>query len=446
MKEIKGNTGGKKAQDQVCRVSYILNNEQPVRSTIIGDRPFFYMDFDCGADEEKFIDGGEFAIFESEIESLKNDIQAFEKYAEKFTQSPNQVLMDFESAQSELSSPVSFAVENTEIRDVTNLLRSCRTGKAYLDFADSQGVILKYSAQVDGAAYERKGKAILVNPALDTADRILLAARELRRHWQHRQGALINPLLFHPDKAVLVNRAQNADLAVAMVRIAWELQLSGYKDAWMRIENSSMADLGRSLAQEAFMDFRTLNNGQASAAVFESWFLSERCRNEDRKLIKQMLADYQGYVFDNDSARKNITPSLISALGAMPFGKNYLAQHAPTILADPVFTDVRDRSNANFLWFIKFERSFRESEQELQSLSEPAASGVRSKAPSQQDANYEKGIPSAEIIRLFPEERKDGDKESASGKILPPKTGPERIKGKNKSGAKIVYLRRWSRK
>jgi hypothetical protein len=116
------------------------------------------------------------------------------------------------------------------------------------------------------------------------------------------------------------------------------------------------------------MDFRTLNNGAAASAVFEAWFLSERCRLEDRKLIQQMLADYQGYVFEGDQGSQQVTAELIAALGAVPFGKNYLAPFVSTIMSDALFTDVRDRSNANFLWFIKFERSFREAEQELQSV------------------------------------------------------------------------------
>ena len=71
-------------------------------------------------------------------------------------------------------------------------------------------------------------------------------------------------------------------------------------------------------------------------------------------------------MFDMETDAQMITPTLISALGSMPYGKNYLSDHIDIIMNDPIFTDVRDRSNANFLWFIKFERSFKETEQELQ--------------------------------------------------------------------------------
>ena len=170
-----------------------------------------------------------------------------------------------------------------------------------------------------------------------------------------------------PDQAILINRAQHADLSISMIRIAWELQLAEYKETWKRIENSSLADLGRAFAREAFVDFRSLNNGAACAAVFEAWFLSERCRYHDKKLIQIMLADYQGHVFGSQQASRNISIDLICSLGEQPFGKNYLSTHAQMILSDPVFTEIRDRSNANFLWFIKFEQSFRETERHLQS-------------------------------------------------------------------------------
>jgi hypothetical protein len=134
----------------------------------------------------------------------------------------------------------------------------------------------------------------------------------------------------------------------------------------LRLENSAMEDLARALAREAYLDFRTLNTGSAAAAVFEAWFLSDRCRLEDRALIQTMLSDYQGYVFENEQASRSITGDLLVALGSQPVGKNYLTPVMNSLLSDPLFTEVRDRSNANFLWFIKFERSFRDAEQELQ--------------------------------------------------------------------------------
>ena len=110
------------------------------------------------------------------------------------------------------------------------------------------------------------------------------------------------------------------------------------------------------------------------ALFFETWFLSDRCRVEDRRLIQAMLADHQGTVFDADAPMQAVSRELIAALGSVPFGKNYLAAHASTIISDAVFTEVRDRSNANFLWFIKFERSFRETARDVPGTEQPMAS------------------------------------------------------------------------
>jgi hypothetical protein len=246
------------------------------------------------------------------------------------------------------------------------ILSQSRYGAELLAFAQKHDVTLKISNHVDGVFYDRDGSQILINANIEKVQCTFALIRALRMHWQHRQGTLVHPLSFHPDHAILVNRAQLADLSVAVIRTAWELKLSDNKDFWFEVENSDLADLGRAFAREALVDFRTLNSGKASAAVFETWFLSERCAHHDKILIQKMLSDYKGYAFDHAETSKLISIDLICRLGEQPFGKNYLASYAQMILNDSVFTDVRDRSNANFLWFIKFERSFAEVEQELQ--------------------------------------------------------------------------------
>jgi hypothetical protein len=164
----------------------------------------------------------------------------------------------------------------------------------------------------------------------------------------------------------LLNRIQQADIACAVVRTAWELNLSGHKGAWARILTGSSYDLAAGFAREAIADFRSLHNGAAAHATFERWFFSGRCKDVDRKLIQSMLADHHGLVFDNPQVSKMVTSDIIARTGDMPIGKNYLTGLVEMILSDPLFTEVRDRSNANFLWFIKFERSFRASEDNVE--------------------------------------------------------------------------------
>jgi len=449
-KNILGFTG---KSDRVCRVAYTINNYQPVTSTIIDEQPLFYMDYEMAEDE--LLDAADLNILENEIKELQREIESLDRFAAQGEGDLEKTFDEF------LACEKSFCVKGecseTDVVDLVSLKRTLtksRLAAAYLEFAAEHGVELYTSSQVIDAHYDRKAGKIFLNADLPMDDMVLMAARELRRHYQHRQGALINPLLFHPDNAVLVNRAQVADLSVSMVRVAWELQLTGEKGAWERMEASSMGDLARSFAREAYMDFRTINNGVAAAAVFETWFLSERCRNEDKKLIKQMLADYQGYVFDLEEAVSSVTPTLIAALGEMPFGKNYLAVHADTIMADPIFTDVRDRSNANFLWFIKFERSFRETEQELQTHNPGSADGVRYEAYDNQidrDLDHAtrkagpQGHEAAEIVSLYEEDGGDTqDANPAKGKKRLAAKKNRKAKGSQPGGAEIVYLRRWS--
>ncbi|MGB4107515.1 MAG: DUF6782 family putative metallopeptidase [Alphaproteobacteria bacterium] len=432
---------------QACRVAYTLNNSQPVSCTIIGSQPLFYMDFETNVDdEETLFDDAELRVLEKEIASLKKEIDVFERFSGNFVRDDGRTRALLAADRDAVTKRTESKNEIT-ISEIEAALGKSRMAAAYIDFAKTNNVSMAHSAQIEDAFYDRQRGTILIHPRFDLADQLLLAARELRRHWQHRHGALIHPLMFHPDSAVLVNRAQVADLTVSMIRVGWELQLSGIKEAWERLENSPMGDLCRAFAYEAFLDFRTLNNGQAAAAVFECWFMSERCRIEDKNLIRQMLADNQGYVFDEEQSGKILTPALISALGSMPYGKNYLSGHAQTIISDPVFNEVRDRSNANFLWFIKFERSFRETERELHNEFETAATGVRRGISRIQDSNNDRA-KDAEIVELFPGQNHGapqgaGDKSGKSGNILAPKPSAKRNKSKA-SGENVVYLRRWS--
>lgn len=432
-------TGKKTAGERICRVSYTLNNEQPVISTIIGDQPLFYMDYDVDyEDDDMLFDAAEAKILEAELQSLQSEIKSLDRFSDEFTFLPEE---RFDRFLEDKESFTSVKTNKTDdVAALENILSQSRLAAAYIESAKAHNVEIRFSGQVHDAFYDRKAGEILINSNLEFVDQILLAARELRRHFQHRSGALIHPLMFHPDNAILVNRMQSADLTTSMIRIAWELQLSSYKDAWERIEKSSMADLGRAFAREAFLDFRTINNGQAAAAVVESWFLSERCRQEDKKLIRNMLADYQGYVFDQEEAEKSITPALIAALGEMPFGKNYLSAHVETLMNDPIFTEVRDRSNANFLWFIKFERTFRETEQELQTSSEHTADDIRQAAFLKENQGKNNGTagPTGEIVQLYTQQQSDAGEPAKGGKRLSKKDN------KPNQSAEIIYLRRWS--
>ncbi|QQG36407.1 MAG: hypothetical protein HYS17_01030 [Micavibrio aeruginosavorus] len=371
-------------------LAYTLNNYQPVRCTLIGDQPLFFMDYEGSFEADRFEPalGEEFAdlnAIERGVEKLQERVmRALESEQLPFSgkaelDHAEEMVALFLKDSAEATTAGSSLVMGEDADYILAQINKSRFGAALIATARRYETKFVLGGAVSTALYDRRQNTVFINPALNDTDQILLLTRELRRVWQHRNGALVHPLTFHPDQAVLVHRAQVADLCVAMIRIAWEQQLSGLSGPWERLEASSMEDLARAFAREAYMDFRTVNNGEACAAVFEAWFLSERCRQEDRRLIQQMLADYQGYVFDNINPSTQVTSELILALGSQPEGKNYLAPYVSAIMADPLFTEIRDRSNANFLWFIKFERSFRETEQELQTLETNPVSGARQK-------------------------------------------------------------------
>jgi len=435
-----------------CLVAYTINNQQPVISTLIGEQPFFYMDM--GPEEEMMdLDDDDMDLLAGELEKLKREIEVYDRLSSHIEDKDSDVFEKFLDNKEDYEE-TSKTDKASDIESLLEILSSSRTCQDYLKLAEKHDVKIIHSAQCEDAHYDRAAKIISINPNILIEEQALLATRELRRHWQHRQGAMINPLTFDPDNAILVNRVQIADLSASMIRAAWEMQLSGHKNIWERIEFSPMADLGRAFAREAFLDFRTLNNGMATTAVFEAWFLSERCLHADRNLVKAMLADQGGHTFSLEGHSRNVTPSLIAAVGEMPFGKNYLAPHVYTIMEDSIFCDVRDRSNANFLWFIKFERSFRETEQELQANKELNTHGEfdtvsdrnnhsETSRSQSQDLNYgtqpvfsnRQDQNQAQIVELFP-----GALDAADSSK---KSRPLSKRSKNNSGisADIIDLR-----
>lgn len=345
-----------------CRFAYTIGTAQPVRCSWISDQPLFYADYqDVADDEEYLLDDPIMEALERDIADLRDKTNAYDVVSREFAEPENHIQSLF-SQDADFISTV-YTASESNLQASLDLLHQSRLASQFISFAQLHGIAIRETSQIVDAAYDKTANAVLVRADLDMPTKVLLMVRELRRMWQHRNGAGLHPLSVHPDYAVLMNRAQQADLVVSMVRVAWELQLAGYKDAWVRVENSTLSDLGRAFAREAIADFRSINNGMAARATFESWFLSERCRKADRSLIQQMLADYQGYVFsDQVETSRLITLDVTKALGKMPFGTNYLEAVSTQIINDPVFTEVRDRSNANFLWFIKFERSFTEVE------------------------------------------------------------------------------------
>jgi len=385
-------TESKKHKNRKVRIAYTLNNTQPVMCTMVSDQPFFYIDEEIQGDDDylfadEFSDEMDSALGDvcaddptliKELLLMKNKIDAYEKMSTPNNEidSRDDVLASFKT-QGEETFSVSQADTSTSVNEIISLIEQSNSAKFYLEFAAQNNLQIEQSTQTEKIYLDVPAQKLLVSTNLTLCDGVILLTRELRRFWKTKNNAMMNPLDFHPDHAVLINRAQNADLDGAVIRVGWELRLANEYDVWNRIENSFYADLARAFAREALSNFRTLNNGKAQAVLFETWFLSNRCSAADKKLINMMLSEYKDYVQNNET---QATPfDILCRLGEQPLGKNYLSSYANMIVEDTLFTEVRDRSNANFLWFIKFERDFGEAEkiaeQQLQSSDISKTSG-----------------------------------------------------------------------
>lgn len=331
-----------------ARVAYSFNGIQPVLCSYVGEDPLFYVDqltsYELADNAGELLENGPSYCFETLDQKLDNFASACEGFLENTSSDHNQY-----------------------IQTALNVLEDSRFCAAMLTELKDMEVTIEMVNMSEAAYYLPTTKTIYVNAALAQTDMVLALSREIRKSWHHlKSGALIDPLLFHPDHAVFLNRALQADLAHAMIRTAWELMLDGHREVWSRLEHSAYADLVHGFVREAQRDFRVLNSGVAAANVFENWFLSDRCRATDRTLVDRMLANYKGAEFDNEGFSRLVTARWIESLGQVPMGKNYLAAATAAILGDPMFFEVRDRSTANFLWFVKFESSFSAAEKEAE--------------------------------------------------------------------------------
>lgn len=372
-----------------------------VLCNILGDQPLFYIDY-VDAEEADFEDPMNLLMSEetqydtNNLDNLRRRIGRLEGATAHIDSYVREDVERAFDAAANLDTAASITVG-----DVMNAMKQSALACNLLEGCKKRDLSLHMNASVDTAIYDRDQVSIHINPRLPAAIAALMATRALRQAWLHINGAMVSPLHFAPEEAVLLNRIQTADAICAQMRAAWEMSLAGNKDAWARILTGSAYDLAVGFAREAIADFRALNNGQAAHATFERWFFSGRCKDTDRKLIQSMLADHHGLVFDNLAVSKMVTADIIARTGDIPAGKNYLSGLIDIILTDPLFTEVRDRSNANFLWFIKFERSFRaldeNMEQNLQGIPQVPA-GVSKGASNKEQATNVQTTKKADVI------------------------------------------------
>lgn len=162
------------------------------------------------------------------------------------------------------------------------------------------------------------------------------------------------------DGQIVANRIDLADQWGCMLRFGWELKLLGEPALWNAIDWRKKEGLAGALRE----NFRVINSGEMNFGSLWDWVEVDAVVNRaDKAVIQRCLADY-----DLSIGKRSVAISDIQRLTKLPdlkYSRSQYIQQPHIILKDPLFTDVRDRSNANFLWFIKFELSFKEAEKEL---------------------------------------------------------------------------------
>ena len=334
---------------------------------MIGDQPLFYIEDSLEEDdlflEEEIMDFSAvdpFPMDEKFMAKIRRKIESYEKSA--------QVLSNFNYVSTEEAFDALFKIPSgkTLLKDVLNYGQKSAIFKTYFDFTIVNGIAIEVSNTIKTSTYDRDNAIITLNPSLDVFSGSIALMKSMRMAWNHKQGVFINPLSFQPEEAILINRLIHADMGVCEIGYLWDLKLAGEEDAWAIMMNSADYDLCSAYAMEAMTDFRSIKNGLAARATFEKWFLSGRCKSHDREIIQKIMGGHTDIDIDSTDMSRGVAIDLISTMGQRPGAQNYLAPAVVQIMNDPLYSEVRDRSNANFLWFVTFESRMSELEQELQ--------------------------------------------------------------------------------
>lgn len=333
---------------------------------MVGDQPLFYID-DSAEEDFLMLDdeiGEDFTMFPTDeqfLEKMRAKLESYDKTARLLSSS--EAVLPEESFDAVFKNK-----KNTEnnLKSVFDFGQKSAIFKSYFDFITHNHIEIEFAVDTKTSVYNRAQSKILLNPSLDNLSASIALIKSMRMAWNHKQGILINPLSFQPEEAILINRLVHADLDVTKTSFLWDLKLAGEEDAWLHAMNGSDYDLCSAYAMESMTDFRSIKGGLAPRATFEKWFLSGRCKSHDRDIIQTMMGGHTDIDIDNADASRVIAMDVIAGLGNRPEGKNYLTPIVTQIMNDALFGEVRDRSNANFLWFVTFERRMSEMERDLQ--------------------------------------------------------------------------------
>jgi hypothetical protein len=214
-------------------------------------------------------------------------------------------------------------------------------------------VVVRLSPQVQTCECNLDTKEILLSPFLSYDEGLCYLVKMLRVLF--RGTPKYQELDY--DSLVIAHRIDLGDRFSCVVRFAWELKLLGDVTLWDRIEASSFKTEFKEQVQR---DFRKLNNGWANSGLVAEWIMDDGIvRRADRTCIQQCLTGRWG------KGRRRINLDDVLSLTKLPdlkYSRTTYLQNPQDFITLPEFTDVRDRSNSNFLWFLNFERAYTEVE------------------------------------------------------------------------------------
>jgi len=280
-------------------------------------------------------------------------------------------------------------VQGSAINEAMEMLNKSDLACEYMAFAKEQNITIEASNMIDHMDIDFDQNVIAIPTSLDVVATALNIVRGIRAV----QMSDVSATLRAQDRAVLLNRAMQAELSCVPVQVAWEMKLAGDERAWDYVSKSGVADLAYAFAHRASDDFRAMRDGRAAIAAFDQWFYSGRTRKADRALIQVLLASSEEVADAKETSNSEAIETLRMIGNRSVQGRNYLIDHFMTLLEDGFYGEVRDRSNANFMWFVKFERSFREAEARM--------AGVQPK-------DIDQSVPTnGATILSFPEMKRD---------------------------------------
>jgi hypothetical protein len=149
----------------------------------------------------------------------------------------------------------------------------------------------------------------------------------LRRVWQHSRGLAPDTAL-EPEGFLRYCRTYEADVVAMTHLVAWELRGAGACFFWRYLLAGPDGDVATAFSRTAAAHPRHQFDGTALRAAFLQWFqVAERVDASDHQALELIDMSLLGLCAPVSASffRKNLDFRLLSLLGALPQGGNYLS-------------------------------------------------------------------------------------------------------------------------